>query len=247
MNRTIQHDFFYQGHWRNCQSVGMNSLARRRFSRQTPFSWPCSRLGVNVDHERCSLVNNIYQHNPVHYYQSQRCHRFYHTTSQALPQQHARSSPYAILGIPSNSSFAVVKQAFIKLALQTHPDQVGNQNGSVEKFLRIRQAFESIQHESKNGGKNAGPSGWSAEELQEWWRQETGEFLSFHMSNQTRHEVIRAYHTMGPTAGRDKGGYWEMYVLFFKVLKWFHQDSASVTHLEFFFFFLSRTFVFQKP
>ena len=102
-----------------------------------------------------------------------------------------------------------VKHAFVKLALQTHPDKEG---GSAAKFLLVRQAFEAIQQqeEEETNGGGGGPMGWSAQELQEWWRQEMGEFLSFDMSEDTRHEVIRAYHTMGPSAGRDKGGYWEM-------------------------------------
>eukprot|EP00977_Amphora_coffeiformis_P025200 scaffold18607_cov98-Amphora_coffeaeformis.AAC.1 len=87
--------------------------------------------------------------------------------------------------------------------MKTHPDQHG---GSAEQFLHIRHAFESIQQQLQ--GK--GPPGWSAEELKEWWEDETGDFLSFSMSDDTRQEVIDAFHAMGPTEGRDKGGYWEM-------------------------------------
>lgn len=116
----------------------------------------------------------------------------------------------------------VVKQAFVQLALQTHPDKEG---GSAAEFLKVRQAFEEIlaQHDDDNNNGNGGngnnnngrrPKGWSTEDLQHWWQQETGEFLSFEMSHSTRQEVIRAYHTMGPSDDvgpmRDKGGYWEM-------------------------------------
>mgnify|MGYP005854382711 CR=1 FL=1 len=115
---------------------------------------------------------------------------------------HHRHSPYAVLGVPANSSLDQVKRAFVQLAMKTHPDQQG---GSAEQFLRIRQAFENIQQQRH--GK--GPPGWSANELKEWWEEETGEFLSFSMNDDTRQEVIKAFNTMGPE-GRDKGGYWEM-------------------------------------
>lgn len=135
---------------------------------------------------------------------------FHTTTVPTLPQRPTSpsASPYHTLGVPIGSSFDEVKRAFVQLALQTHPDQ---QQGKDEKnaatstaaFLRIRQAFEQIQQE-QHGGRH-GPSGWSAQELRDWWQEETGEFLSFAMSESTRHEVIRAYHTMGPGSGRDKG------------------------------------------
>ena len=130
--------------------------------------------------------------------------RHYQASLSPRQQQHNyQHSPYAVLGIPANSSLDQVKRAFVKLALKTHPDQ---QRGSTEHFLRIRQAFESIQ-QSRHG--KGGPNGWSSEELKEWWEEETGEFLSFSMNEDTRQEVIHAFHTMKPS-GKDKGGYWEM-------------------------------------
>lgn len=99
-----------------------------------------------------------------------------------------------------------VQRAFVKLALQTHPDKPG---GSAARFLQIRQAFESIRN-SNTGGGGGGGAEWTSAELEEWWQQETGEFLRFEMSHDTRRQVIDAYRTMGPSAGRDKGGYWEM-------------------------------------
>ena len=143
-------------------------------------------------------------------------HYYYHATAAlSLRKQHQQTtlSPYAVLGVPLHCSFDQVKQAFIKLALQTHPDQQGG--SSTSDFLRIRQAFETILRQEKDNHSSNGPTGWSAEELKTWWEQETGEFLSFAMTDETRQEVIHAFRTMGHTAAaqgqhRDKGGYWEM-------------------------------------
>lgn len=55
------------------------------------------------------------------------------------------NNPFHILGVPPSSSFPTVRKAFVKLALQHHPDTTGAEEKASEHFIRIRQAFERIR------------------------------------------------------------------------------------------------------
>jgi hypothetical protein len=123
----------------------------------------------------------------------------------------ASQNAFQVLGLPPGSPYDKVKRAFVKLALEKHPDQEG---GSAEAFIAIRGAYEAIRKEisvedsSENHADD--PSAyWSPAELQEWFQRETGAFLSFEMCDKTRKEVINVYKTMSH-GGKDKGGYWDM-------------------------------------
>lgn len=120
-----------------------------------------------------------------------------------------------------SSNFDQVKRAFAELALEHHPDRT--RGGSADEFVRIRRAFEAIrnhvqqqqqqQQDNGHGNNNVGsyPACWSAEEIQNWFHEETGDFLNFEMSHSTRSEVIQAFKDLGPpSCGRGTGGYWEM-------------------------------------
>jgi len=159
--------------------------------------------------------------------------RSYSLSKSLLRKRGGRiESPYAALGLPATSSFDEVRRAFVKLALRHHPDVTGTKatdcdsdNDDDDKhgsFIRIRQAFETIRNDILDHGRTRGGlrdknetsastsfEGWSAEELREWYRQETGEWLAFDMCDQTRKEVIHAYRTMSQ-GGKDMGGHWEM-------------------------------------
>jgi hypothetical protein len=131
-------------------------------------------------------------------------------------------NPFAVLGVAVNSTFAVVRVAFVKLALEHHPDR---DSGSTENFLKIRAAFEEIQQDqngngnadgSSRGGKNGGsgssggvPFGWTEDELREWYQEETGDFATFTITESTRQEVIEVYKTMLKSGKPPKGGYWD--------------------------------------
>jgi hypothetical protein len=130
--------------------------------------------------------------------------------------------PYSILGIPANSSYEEVKGTFVRLALLHHPDKnPGRKQHSVDEFVRYRKAFETIRaRETKkhNVGKQYDEddedddddiaADWNDEEMQEWFKEETGQFLSFHMDHDTIQECIKAFSTLAP-GGRDPGE-WEM-------------------------------------
>jgi DnaJ-class molecular chaperone len=125
-------------------------------------------------------------------------------------------NPYRVLNVPVNSNYDTVKTAFLKAALQHHPDH--SKQANTAAFIRIRQAFEEIVSQTSatstdtSVGTTTSPvvQTWKSDaEFQAWFRQATGEFLAFDMNHDTRQEVIRAYRTMS-AGGKDKGGYWEM-------------------------------------
>jgi DnaJ-class molecular chaperone len=124
-------------------------------------------------------------------------------------------NPYRVLNVPVNSNYDTVKTAFLKAALQHHPDH--SKQADTAAFIRIRQAFEEIVSQTsatstETYGTATSPvvQTWKSDaEFQAWFRQATGEFLAFDMNHDTRQEVIRAYRTMS-AGGKDKGGYWEM-------------------------------------
>jgi DnaJ-class molecular chaperone len=126
-------------------------------------------------------------------------------------------NPFVVLGVSVNSTFAVVRLAFVKLALEHHPDR---DSGSTEKFLIIRRAFEEIQqgqagndgsrgNSSSNSSGGRTPSGWTQDELRDWYQDETGDFSTFSISESTRQEVIEVYKTMLRSGKAPKGGYWD--------------------------------------
>ena len=83
-----------------------------------------------------------------------------------------REDPFRVLGVPRGSPYKVVKEAFLKLALEHHPDRIQQQpregaepsNNATSKlrqpedaFIRIRQAFE-VSREGADGQAEAQPS-----------------------------------------------------------------------------------------
>jgi hypothetical protein len=150
--------------------------------------------------------------------QCQHCH-FFSSTGTTSTSNLLSGNPFIVLGVSVNSSFAVVRLAFVKLALEHHPDR---DSGSTDNFLKIRQAFEEIQQaqagndgprgnsgSSSSSGGGSTPSGWTQDELREWYQDETGDFSSFAFSESTRQEVIEVYKTMLRSGKAVKGGYWD--------------------------------------
>lgn len=116
--------------------------------------------------------------------------------------------PYETLEVPHGSDYSVVKRAFVEHALKKHPDQEG---GSVEDFLLIREAYDSVRNSLAGPNKSSSDptANWSISEMQAWFRKETGDYLTFEMCDKTRKEVIEVYSKMSRPLN-DKGGYWEM-------------------------------------
>lgn len=121
---------------------------------------------------------------------------------------------YRTLSIPVSSSYEEVKGTFLKLALKHHPDKTGK--NSADEFIKYRTAFETIrkatnkhkQDLDKDDDYDDEEDDMADEEMQTWFYEETGEFLSFQMDQDTIDEVIKAFTTLSP-GGRDPGE-WEM-------------------------------------
>lgn len=165
--------------------------------------------------------------------------RRHHSTndySKKTTYSNNSENPFVVLGVSIHSDWETVQRAFVQLALKHHPDTSphhGNGEGTTDEFLRIRAALEhirDIKFDTSNNKTNPidnndgaydwrqAPEDWSDLEYEEWLRfvndpAREREYLSFDMSESTRHEVIDAYKTMrqhGNAVGHDRGGYWEM-------------------------------------
>lgn len=124
------------------------------------------------------------------------------------------NNPFEILGIPRASSYQEVKRRFVELALKHHPDlSSSSEEGDSTEFVRVRQAFEMIR-ETEDGSARLScegeGTGWSDEEFQAWFHEETGhQDVLFRMDIATRKEVIDIANSQSQ-GGLDRGGMWEM-------------------------------------
>ena len=121
-------------------------------------------------------------------------------------------NPYTVLGVPVNSDYETVKHAFLRAAMEHHPDQHARDDvaAATDRFVRIRKAFEEIviDKPDDDNGDDA-PDSWKTDpDLAPYFRV-TNEFLTFNMDSKTRKEVIHVFRTMSH-GGKDKGGYWDM-------------------------------------
>lgn len=155
--------------------------------------------------------------------------------------------PFRILGVPTESTYAVVKKSFLRIAMQHHPDVVGELEGdekqkSVDLFMKSRQAFESIveveggmaalreEVEMEKGLKKQ--SKMSDEEFDAWFLDETGHNnpFSFDIDPATMREVADMTDSIGGGLDRD-GGMWTLANMVSRSVK-DGKESASVLRLE---------------
>ena len=126
------------------------------------------------------------------------------------------NNPFHILGIPKNSSVQTAQKAFIKLALQHHPDTSDAAVSEHTDFIRIRQAFERIRDGHKNSNRtrnnNKGDSindidrtTWTEEDFLDWFYEQTG----FRVSPSQRRELIQLHRSRVP-GGQYNGSMWEL-------------------------------------
>jgi curved DNA-binding protein CbpA len=143
-----------------------------------------------------------------------RC-RYYNSTVQR------HYSPFRVLGIPPNSSLETARKAFVKLAIQHHPDTNEGDDVSAQQFMRIRQAFERIRDDGSknviNGNFNASdddggdddeehPSAsWTEEDFLQWFFEHTG----LRLTSDQRRELVHLYRSRIP-GGRYDGPSWEL-------------------------------------
>mmetsp|Transcript_37796 Transcript_37796/g.43176 ORF Transcript_37796/g.43176 Transcript_37796/m.43176 type:complete len:184 (+) Transcript_37796:61-612(+) len=137
--------------------------------------------------------------------------RFHTIQSHRFLFRRCKSS-FTILGLDENNgpiSYKDAKKAFVKLALKYHPDRTNNNDGSRD-FIKIRQAFESIQ-ELPDGSCINNEEGvvWTDQGLSDLLYRESGQSLAFRMDSSTRIEVAKVANSM-QQSGLDRGGMWEM-------------------------------------
>eukprot|EP00934_Nitzschia_sp_Nitz4_P001280 Nitzschia sp. Nitz4//scaffold322_size40381//18114//18731//NITZ4_007562-RA/size40381-processed-gene-0.22-mRNA-1//-1//CDS//3329547833//1280//frame0 len=152
----------------------------------------------------------------------------YRTFSRKYPSI-SDNNPFDILGIPKNSSYDDVKKHFLQLALKHHPDLSGDEEGDVEMFIRIRQAFEQIRETDCGGAAVSGEESYmSDQEFEVWFHEETGhQDVLFRMDITTRREVIDIANSQSQ-GGLDRGGMWEMARSMAEQQKNFHKQKAGV-------------------
>jgi DnaJ-class molecular chaperone len=54
------------------------------------------------------------------------------------------SDLYGVLGVSSNADKAVLKAAYRRQAKASHPDLHGNDGGAVERFKKVKLAYETL-------------------------------------------------------------------------------------------------------
>jgi curved DNA-binding protein CbpA len=110
--------------------------------------------------------------------------------------------------VSPSSSFETVQKAFIKLALEHHPDTTDRDDKkSSEHFIRIRTAFERIRdlQEPSSDDKDHTILAWTEEDFLQWFYEQTGQRLT----SEQRRELVQLYRTQIP-GGRYDGPAWEL-------------------------------------
>jgi len=156
------------------------------------------------------------------------CRRLYSSVSR-LPLSHCFSTsssypkdsscPFETLGLSQSSNYKDVKRAFLKLALESHPDV---SSGRKQDFLRYHAAFKSIPEDvdsvaitCQTDDADMGDSStvMSEEEFAHWFHTETGHHVpygkDFLLDSKLVREVAEATEGMSQ-GGLDKGGMWEL-------------------------------------
>ena len=104
------------------------------------------------------------------------------------------------------------------MALQKHPDHAKKDSvtASHADFVVIRQAFEDIRAMRRRRRQGAKQEQHDDDKAASFFFDDNDDedesiedMLHFAMSQETKREVIRAYHELSQ-GGKDKGGYWDM-------------------------------------
>jgi len=117
----------------------------------------------------------------------------FRSTYNRLATIPSKKNPFVILGIPRNSDPTTIRNAFLRLAIQFHPDTSKDED-TKEQFAEIKAAYERIksnQVETVKGDERP----WLTEEFfQVWFAEHTG----LRLDGATRRAVMIAYSEGGP-------------------------------------------------
>ncbi len=82
-----------------------------------------------------------------------------HSNAKSANARHVKPRPislhaseFATLKIHPSSSISEIRQAYLKLARETHPDKNGNTPDATTAFQGIQAAYETLNKPPKNGG-----------------------------------------------------------------------------------------------
>ena len=125
------------------------------------------------------------------------------------------NNPFHVLGVSPSSSFRTVQKAFVKLAMEHHPDTAasGKKQDAAINFVRIRQAFERIRDGGRsyqNGDDCSDEHGsetpsWTEDDFLKWFNDQTG----LRLTSQQRRELVHLYRSRVP-GGRYDGPSWDL-------------------------------------
>ncbi|XP_011089512.1 chaperone protein dnaJ 6 isoform X2 [Sesamum indicum] len=123
-----------------------------------------------------------------------------------------RESPYEVLGVSPSASTKDIKRAYRRLALKYHPD-VNKEAGAQEKFMRIKQAYNTLLNSKSRGRYDSGNQGsdfsYSATGSYKTNTREAGEeFYGFEDFFRDLQEEFRNWETNAATQGKPKS-LWE--------------------------------------
>lgn len=147
--------------------------------------------------------------------------RFIHQKSHSdKPRKKAKQdNPFLVLGVKQDEQYSVVKRCFLELAMKYHPDTARATKPEEiaahrDLFISFRKAFEAIA-EGPNGLailRSESDQKWEEEELNDWFKQNSGGFDMPYMDARTIKEVAEMTHKIGGESGgldRD-GGMWTL-------------------------------------
>jgi len=132
--------------------------------------------------------------------------------------------PYKTLNISKDDTYSKARKQFLKIAMQHHPDTVGNDCEETKKrsediFMKSRLALESLV-ECGHTGKallksedEADKRTMSDEEFDSWFERETGKNnpFAFDLDPEVMREVATMHSDMEGSHGLDRdGGMWHL-------------------------------------
>eukprot|EP00522_Entomoneis_paludosa_P013435 CAMPEP_0172461212 /NCGR_PEP_ID=MMETSP1065-20121228/39664_1 /TAXON_ID=265537 /ORGANISM="Amphiprora paludosa, Strain CCMP125" /LENGTH=223 /DNA_ID=CAMNT_0013216463 /DNA_START=154 /DNA_END=825 /DNA_ORIENTATION=+ len=129
-----------------------------------------------------------------------------------------KADPFLVLGVDRKDQYTAVKRAFLQLAMKHHPDTAKSQSEkeqeeSREIFIAARKAFEELT-EGPDGVavlRDESDDKWEEEELNSWFRKQSGGFDMPFMDLKTMKEVAEMTEKLGGEAGLDRdGGMWTL-------------------------------------
>jgi hypothetical protein len=177
------------------------------------------------------------------------CRRHISSTSYRLSEQHdidlrrkpSKPTPFTVLGVSTEDTYATVKKAFLKIAMTNHPDmhaKKGEAKISEEEQHRMRQvfiearvAFESLEETPTGHVVIKGETADSKKQEDEddsfnaWFQQETGHDMPF-MDLKTMKEVADMTDDMSVGLDRD-GGMWTLAKMVTAAVRQGNQNAAA--------------------